>query len=131
MADARRDGATDRGWIPEFLPENSRNIRELHDLSPSAQWCAFEFSAADTPSLRKLLKSDGTLFSSVRRVPDPGKPWWPTPLIGNLDATRIRQSGLELYLTTEPETTSTKEFLLVAVDWAKGRGFFFRAPVSS
>ena len=67
----------------------------------------------------------------MRRAPDPGKPWWPAALIGDLDAPKIRGSGLDLYLTTEPETASTKEVLLVAIDWVKGRGFFYRAPVSS
>jgi hypothetical protein len=121
----------DRGSIPDFLPESSRNIHELPDLSPPTQWCAFEFPAVDAPMLRKRLESDGTSLSSVRRAPDPGKPWWPAALIGDLDATKIRGSGLDLYLTTEPETASTKEVLLVAIDWVKGRGFFYRAPVRS
>jgi hypothetical protein len=37
LADARKDGAIIRGWIPdEFLPRSSRSIHEVHDLSPSA-----------------------------------------------------------------------------------------------
>jgi hypothetical protein len=131
LTEAKKDGAIDRGWIPDFMPDSSHNIHELHDLSPSTQWCAFEVSAADVPSLRKLLKSDGTSLSSVRRVPDPGKPWWPAALMGDLNATKIRESGLDLYLSIEPKTTSTNEILLVAIDWVKGRGFFYRAPVSS
>ena len=131
LTEAKKDGAIDRGWIPGFMPESSHNIHELHDLSPSTQWCAFEFSPGDSPSLRKVLKSDGTLFSSVRRVPDPGKPWWPAALMGDLNAVKIRESGLDLYLSVEPETASTNAILLVAIDWVKGRGFFYRAPVSS
>jgi hypothetical protein len=130
LADAKTDGAVDRGWIPDFLTERSRDIHEFHELSPSTQWCAFEFPPADAPVLRKLLKSDGTSLSWVRRVPDPGKPWWPAVLRGDLDATKIRESGLDLYLTLEPETATTHEVLLVAIDWVKSRGFFYRTPVS-
>jgi hypothetical protein len=130
LADARRDGATDRGWMPDFLPESSRSIHELHDLSPSTQWCAFEFLPAEAAALHKRLKSDGSSVPSVRRVPDPGKPWWPAVLAGDFDAKKIHESGLDLFLIVEPETASTKEVLLVAIDWVKGRGFFYRTPVS-
>ena len=112
------------------MPESSRNIHELHDLSPSTQWCAFEFSSGDASVLRKVLKNDGTPLSLVRRVPDPGKTWWPVELKGDLDAKKIRQSGLELYLSLEPETASTHEVLLVAIDWVQLRCFFYRTPVS-
>ncbi len=53
LANAKKDGAIARGWIPEFLPNNSRNIHEVHDLSPSTVWCAFEFDPADAGSLRE------------------------------------------------------------------------------
>lgn len=69
LAEAKKDGATDRGWIPdEILPSSSRNIHEVHDLSPSRQWCAFEFATDDPEKLRKSLKSIDVLPPSVRRV---------------------------------------------------------------
>jgi hypothetical protein len=66
----------------------------------------------------------------VRRVPDPGKPWWPAVLTGDFDAKKIHESGLDLYLIVEPETASTNEVMLIAIDWVKGRGFFYRTPVT-
>ena len=51
-------------------------------------------------------------------------------LAGDFDAKKIHESGLDLFLIVEPETASTKEVLLVAIDWVKGRGFFYRTPVS-
>src|SRR5882762_2736235 len=57
LADAKKDGAIDRGWIPDFLPESSRAIHEVHDMSPSTTWCAFEFLPSDSQGLRKSLKS--------------------------------------------------------------------------
>ena len=48
LADAEKDGAITRGWIPDdLLPSSSRAIREVHDLSPSREWCAFEFVPTD------------------------------------------------------------------------------------
>ena len=130
FADAKKDGAIDRGWIPDFLPGSSRSIRELHEISPSMAWCSFEFLPTDSSALRKKLNADGGYLSSVRRVPDPGKSWWPSVLAGDIDAARIHGAGFELYVLVEPETASTKQALLFAIDWAKGRGFFYRTPVS-
>jgi len=126
LADAKRDGAIDRGWIPDFLPENSRNIHELHDMSPSQTWCAFEFLPAESQSLRKSLRIIDAPPPVVRRVREPGKPWWPNVLVGNLDVRKIHRAGLELSVVVEPDTPSSNIVLLFAVDWTTGRGFFYR-----
>ncbi len=126
LADAKRDGAIDRGWIPDFLPESSRAIHELHDISPSMTWCAFEFLPTDSQALRKNLRSVGVLAPSLRRVPSPGTSWWPAVLVGNLDVEKIHGVGFELFIVVAPETPSTNELLLFAIDWSKGRGFFYR-----
>ena len=126
LAEARNDGAIDRGWIPDFLPQSSHAIHEVHDISPSTTWCAFEFLPSDSQDLRKSLKRVDELPPSVRRVTNPGKSWWPALLDGNLDVGKIQKGGFELYMIVEPETPSTKDVLLFAVDWAKGQGFFYR-----
>jgi len=126
LADAKKDGAIDRGWIPDFLPASSHAIHEVHDISPSTTWCAFEFVPSDSQSLRDSLKRVDQLAASVRRVPNPGESWWPSMLEGNLDVRKIQKAGFELYMITAPETPSTTEVLLFAVDWTKGHGFFFR-----
>jgi hypothetical protein len=81
-------------------------------------------------ALHKRLKSDASSIPTVRHVPDPGKTWWPAVLAGDLDATKIHGAGLDLYAIVEPETASTNEVLLIAIDRVKGRGFFYRTPVS-
>jgi len=48
----------------------------------------------------------------------------------DFDAKKIHESGLVLCLIVEPETASTNEVMLVAIDWVKGRGFFSRTPLS-
>jgi hypothetical protein len=126
LADAKKDGAIDRGWIPDFLPASSRAIHEVHDISPSTTWCAFEFLPSDSQDLQKSLKRVDELAPSVRRVPNPGESWWPDLLDGNLDVGKIQKAGFELYMVTAPETPSSTEVLLFAVDWTKGHGFFYR-----
>lgn len=98
LADAEKDGATTRGWVPEFLPGSSRSIHEVHDISPSIEWCAFEFAPADSQHLRNMLKGVSGLPRSVRRVPNPGRSWWPADLNGNLDVEKIHKEGFELYI---------------------------------
>ena len=125
LADADKDGATTRGWIPDLLPRNSRSIHEVHDLSPSTEWCAFEFVSVDSDVLRKNLKSVGALPPSVRRVPNPGVSWWPAVLTRNLDAEKIHRDGFDLYIVERPDTSVTTSIYLFAIDWSKGHGFFY------
>jgi hypothetical protein len=127
LAEAEKDGAITRGWIPDdLLPSGSRSIHELQDLSPSREWCAFEFGTDDSQRLRKNLKSIDVLPLSVLRVRNPDVSWWPGVLTGNLDIARIRSDGFDLYEVERPENSVMTDVLLFAVDWSKGRGFFYR-----
>jgi hypothetical protein len=47
-------------------------------------------------------------------------------LEGNLDLEKIHREGFELYVIVRPATESSNEVLLFAIDWQKGRGFFYR-----
>jgi len=125
LADADKAGAIAHGWIPDFLLESSRTIHEIHDLSPSTGWCAFEFLPNDSQSLRKNLKSVDALTPSVRRVPSPGVSWWPAVPKGDLELEKVHQAGFDIYELVTPATESTKSVKLFAIDWAKGRGFFY------
>src|SRR5207253_1010800 len=69
LADADKAGEIARGWIPDgLMPSSSRAIRLVEELSPSREWCAFEFLPADSQNLKKNLKNVDTLPPSVRRV---------------------------------------------------------------
>jgi hypothetical protein len=125
FADAEKGGAITRGWIPSFLPESSHAIHEVHDMSPSTEWCAFEFSPGDSERLRRSLKIVDALPRSMQRVPKPGVSWWPVLLQGNLEVEKIRNAGFELQMVERSETAVSTEVLLFALDWQKGRGFFY------
>ena len=130
FADADRDGAITRGWIPPFLPRNSSSIREIHDLSPSEEWCAFDFTPSDSYLQSKLTREIRTLPPSLRRVQSPGVSWWPSVLTGDLNLAKIHSEGFALYIVVAPETERTSTSMLVAVDWQKGLGFFFAIRVT-
>lgn len=131
LSDADKAGAITRGWIPDdLLPNRSRAIHEVHEISPSTEWCAFEFPPTDTEGLRNNLRSVDALPSSVRRVPSPGVSWWPPVLKGNLDVATIRRAGFELYVVEKPATSVTTDILLFAIDWPRGRAFFYRTHES-
>src|SRR5947209_10135911 len=79
LADADKDGAITRGWIPnDLLPGSSREIHEVHDISPSTEWCAFEFLPTDSQRLLKNLKSVDALPPPVKHIPSPHVSWWPS-----------------------------------------------------
>jgi hypothetical protein len=126
LADAKNDGATDRGWAPDYvLPASVHSIHEAHELSPENEWCAFEFVPSDSQKLQKGLKRVDALPTAVRRVPNPHAPWWPAVLNGDLDVAKIRAAGFEVYTFERPATSVTTATYVFAIDWANGRGFFY------
>jgi hypothetical protein len=126
LAEAEKDGAITRGWIPDdLLPSSSRAIHELHDLSPSREWCAFEFVPTDSQNLGTNLKLVDVVPQSVGHVPSPRVSWWPSVLVGNLDAQKIHKAGFDLYFVERPATSVSSSVWLFAIDWSRGRGFFY------
>lgn len=131
LVEANKDGAITRGWIPDdVLPDSSRSIHEVHYLSPSREWCAFEFAPEDSGKLHKNLMRIDVLSPSVRIVRDPKVRWWPTTLKGNLNTQRIHGEGLDLYEIERPANAVMTDVLLFAIDWSNGRRFFYRTSES-
>ena len=127
ISDAEKDGAITRGWIPDnLLPRSSHAIREVHELSPSREWCSFEFPPTEWQSPKNDFKGVDSLPPSLMRVPSPGVSWWPAVLRGNLDVSKVQGEGLKLYVVERPATSVTTDVLLFAIDGVKGRGFFYR-----
>lgn len=128
LAEADKDGAITRGWIPYFLPTTSHEIHETHELSPSIEWCSFEFAAADSEKFRSFLKPVGVLPGTLTRIPNPAVSWWPEVLRGNLNLTSIRNSGLAPSIFEQPASSVENQIYLFAVDWQSGRAFFYSRP---
>ena len=47
---AEADGAVTRGWVPEWMPRDAKNIHEYHDLDTNSQSMSFE--VADLSNFR-------------------------------------------------------------------------------
>ena len=126
LADANKAGEITRGWLPDdLIPSSSRDIRLVEELSPSHEWCAFDFLPVDAGSLRKNLKNVDGLPRAVGRVPNPGVAWWPEWLQGSINAGEVRRAGFELYVVERPANDVEMGIYLFAVNWQNGRGFFY------
>ena len=123
LAHARSDGALQRGWIPDIVPETSHDIHELHDVSAGTTWCALQFDKRDADSFRAALGPSAV--APIKRVGNPRVSWWPPVLTGELDVDRIRTAGLELHWWARPDV---EEAIMFAIDRSGGRAFFYRVP---
>ena len=56
-ADAVRDGAITRGWLPEALSTNATEIRESHDLDSNRGFADFRYTPALIPQLQQKCTS--------------------------------------------------------------------------
>jgi hypothetical protein len=103
LADVRKAEASHQSWIPDdLLPASSRSIHVVGELSPSKEWCAFEFLPTDSQNLLKNLKSLDALPPPVKHVRSPRVSWWPSVLEGNLDMEKIHNAGFQLFVVERP-----------------------------
>jgi hypothetical protein len=116
MQDARQAGAVDHGWLPDFLPNSARSIREMHNIDTNQVWCTFEFSARDRPTLQAALSPLTVVEIRGKEVRSAGKSWWPAVLEGRLDPAAVDRAGLKVY---------SSGVLVVAVDWDRSRAFMY------
>jgi hypothetical protein len=126
LADVRKAEASAQSWIPDdILPASSRTIHVVGELSPSKEWCAFEFLPTDSQNLLKNLKSVDALPPAIKYVRSPRVSWWPSALEGNLDVEKIHSAGFQLFFVERPANAVDMGIYLFAVDLSKGRGFFY------
>jgi hypothetical protein len=55
-SEARSDGAVQRGWIPDVLPDSATGIAEAHDLDTNSGEGSFQFGAIDSEAFRAKLQ---------------------------------------------------------------------------
>jgi hypothetical protein len=124
-----REGGRDHSWLdPRLRAHEFSCIHIVYDPSSPRTWCAFEFSPADSQSLKKNLTSADVLPQELKRVDSPGAPWWPDFLKGDLDVARFHGNGFDAYVGEESDVQSSTDLVLFAIDWTKGRAFFYRTP---
>jgi hypothetical protein len=102
------------------LPPSARDIREAHDPESRRHWALFSFTPAEADHLRALIGAqevsvDGQTCDVPGRIE-----WWPLILRNQLEAERIRATGLATYRSIAGD-------LLVAVNWSQGRAYLWTA----
>src|SRR5271168_2600181 len=126
LADADKAGEITRGWIPvDLMPSRSRAIHLVEELSPSREWCAFEFLPTDSEKPLQKLKSVDALPSPVNQIRNPHVSWWPSVLNGNLDVGKLKKAGFQLYVVERPANSVQTGIYLFALDSSNGCGFFY------
>jgi hypothetical protein len=118
MAEARREGAVERGWLPALVPPGAHDIREAHDNADTGRrWGLFSFQAEDAAALRSKLGQEMSLRGQRTEAP-PRIEWWPIQLRGTLDGDRLGSTGLTAYPVTGDR-------LIAAVNWNQRRAYYW------
>ena len=90
---ARTAGAFERGWLPEVIPEDARDIVERHDLDTNETWACFTTPSGGESVRRKLVQL-GAKRVSWLGGDGPGRPWWPDEMTREtLEAYAFSESG--------------------------------------
>ncbi len=118
LDEARREGAIERGWIPEGLPPRTYEIREAHDLDSNRRWGLFSFQLEESDVLRRLLKAEEFPLAGVRADAPPRIEWWPVLFRGALDPDAIAATGLRAYQSASGD-------LVFLVNWKQGRAYYW------
>jgi hypothetical protein len=72
---ARRAGAVERGWVPDWLPKSARAIHEVHDIDTNQSLLAFSFDPGDGPV---LTESCSPIQSDAPEPVPFTASWWPS-----------------------------------------------------
>src|SRR3954451_9625434 len=127
-ADAEKGGEFTRGWLPDFLPKTSHKIHLAYDLSPSEEWCGFEFDPLEAEQLLNSIEPLNPAAPPIPAIPSPSVQWWPKFLEGDLDGRtlqRAAQSGVALYSVTRRLSQVQNVTLVFAIDRRSGRAYFY------
>lgn len=108
LTSARAAGAVERGWIPAWVPEDARTIKEVHNLDSGMRWMAFMLEPGAIETLRAILEREG--FETVA----PGSPTLPPVFKSRLGIVVPpgRMQGLQ-FLWKVPEGARYGEYVAV------------------
>ena len=130
LADARLAGEVDRGWLPDYLPSSSRNIRLINRVEHARTWCAFDFLPSESDAFRQRLAVARSLPALTLRMQGPGTRWWPEVLQGEVDVAGISKAGYTQAIDIEPAGIpafpNERYVYLFVIDWSAGHAYFYQ-----
>lgn len=106
-------------WIPQFLPQSARDIREKHNLDTNEIWLTFEFGSNDLGMMLNLCK-ETSLREVIRPRKSPGS-WWPEMLVHS--STSENLGRFNYYRCTDGGE--------MAIDFKKNQAFYWERAVAS
>jgi hypothetical protein len=80
LAEAHSAGAAQKGWLPDFLPPSTRDIRLRDNVSTNQLWMSFKMDSDDTQALFEHCMKVSR--NEIRPPEEPGVGWWPDSLVG-------------------------------------------------
>ncbi len=89
----QKSGLIERGWIPEYLPRSSRDIKESHDIDTNRVWMVFKYDISDHGSVEKICQK---LIENKR-----GKKYLCPPFNKSTSTLVLRSNGEGAYLSYE------------------------------
>lgn len=67
LEEAKKSGAIDKGWLPDFLPPSATDIQEIHHIELDRIRVEFSFAKDDINFLKPFSEADGSQAKSFLR----------------------------------------------------------------
>ena len=84
VAAARDDGAFLRGWLPEIVPDEATDIREVHNIDSNRTWACFGIPQGAATVRARLEKATAQRVARPLGTRPPGllgpPTWWPSSM---------------------------------------------------
>jgi hypothetical protein len=77
---AEEDGAFVRGWLPDFVPNSTMNIRESHNVDTNECWLVFDFDKSKENAIVVELSIPSGTPQLPRSSSTQRRNWWPRAL---------------------------------------------------
>ena len=95
---ARREGAFDRGWLPEIVPDEATDIWEMHNIDTNLTWACFSTPHGSASTLALLQKQNATRVSGPISNGPGGhfgtRKWWPSSMADTqIEAYQLKENS--------------------------------------
>ena len=108
MNEAIKDGAIDRGWIPEWIPKTAINIKELHNLDTNQSALAFDIPSQ---TIWELPEQCNSITENEVELSRYQRPWLP-----NESKLKI---NFKVYLC-DTNSIGISEYVAISLDGRQG-----------
>lgn len=127
-ADAERDGAFVRGWLPADLPAQASDIMESHNLDSNQMWVRFQLGGTAPDRLLRRCVVDTNVPLPPARQSRRIAPWWPEAL---MEGGAYRPTSGVAYRCSAPGISCSAAAFGMLVDEGTQQVWYWSIPVGS